>query len=86
MPRCLLTVVKVDLEVLSIPYKFALVGKFSKGRTKMEDLRNLFHSLDLKETASVDNWLLDMYLLGWVLRWISTESGQEVFGKFLGCQ
>ena len=86
MPRCLLTMVKVDLEVLSIPYKFALVGKFSKGRPKMEDLRNFFHSLDLKETASVDYWILDMYLLGWVLRWISTESGQEVFGKFLGCQ
>ena len=44
---------QADLEMLATPYQFALVGKFSKGRPKMEDLRKFFHSLDLKEEASV---------------------------------
>ena len=40
------------LDTLSAPYMFALVGKFSRGRLKMEDLRKFFLSLDLKGVAS----------------------------------
>ena len=45
---------QADLEMLATLYKFVLVGKFSKGRPKIEDLRKFFHSLYLKEEASLD--------------------------------
>ncbi|XP_027181954.1 uncharacterized protein LOC113780345 [Coffea eugenioides] len=42
-----------DIECIATPFQYALVGKFSKGRLLMEDLRNFFHSLDLKAEFSL---------------------------------
>nr|XP_027067822.1 uncharacterized protein LOC113693489 [Coffea arabica] len=44
---------KEDLDVLASPYRFALVGKFSRGRPKLEEIRKFFSTLDLREKTTV---------------------------------
>nr|XP_027082281.1 uncharacterized protein LOC113704592 [Coffea arabica] len=41
------------VEALASPYRFALVGKFFRGRPKLEEVRKFFASLDLRENPSV---------------------------------
>ena len=42
-----------DLDTLATPYRFALVGKFSKGRPKLEEVRKFIRTLDSREAATV---------------------------------
>ncbi|XP_027174247.1 uncharacterized protein LOC113773842 [Coffea eugenioides] len=46
-----------DIERIAVPFQYALVGKFSRGRPNMDDLRKFFHALDL--TAEFSLGLLD---------------------------
>ncbi|XP_027150383.1 uncharacterized protein LOC113750625 [Coffea eugenioides] len=46
-----------DIERIAAPFQYALVGKFSRGRPIMDDLRKFFHALDL--TAKFSLGLLD---------------------------
>lgn len=41
------------IDSISKPFQFALVGKFSKGRPSMDDLRKFFVSLDHKDAFTV---------------------------------
>ena len=41
------------IEAAVQPFRDALVGKFSRGRPRMEDIRKFFYSLDLKDTFTV---------------------------------
>ena len=41
------------LDKLVAPYRFALVGKFSRGRPKLEDIRTFLLKLDLREAVTV---------------------------------
>ena len=47
-----------DMAAISSPFRFALVGKFSKGRLAMLDLCRFFSTLDLKDVVTVG--LLDV--------------------------
>ena len=42
-----------DIEKVAAPFQFSLVGKFSRGRLYMEDLRKFFCTLDLKGEVSL---------------------------------
>ena len=42
-----------DMERAAAPFQFALVGKFSRGRPSMEDLRKFFRTLDLKDSVAL---------------------------------
>mgnify|MGYP004712738809 CR=1 FL=1 len=42
-----------DIERVAIPFCFALVGKFSRGRPIMEEIQKFFRALDLKEEVSL---------------------------------
>lgn len=37
-----------DIDRLAVPYQFSVVGKFSHGRPKFEEIRRVFTFLDLK--------------------------------------
>nr|XP_027070434.1 uncharacterized protein LOC113695508 [Coffea arabica] len=42
-----------DIAVVAAPFRYTLVGKFSKGRPLLPDLRKFLSTLDLKDTATV---------------------------------
>ena len=42
-----------DINRLASPFRMALVGKFSRGRPKLEEIRKFIHFLDLKDACSV---------------------------------
>ncbi|XP_027127732.1 uncharacterized protein [Coffea arabica] len=42
-----------DIVKLAAPYKFALVGKFSHGRPKLDEVRRFFSKLDLKNPVTI---------------------------------
>lgn len=44
---------QANLVRLAAPFKFALVGKFSRGRPSMDEARKFFRSLDLRDEASI---------------------------------
>ena len=41
------------VEALASPFRFALIGKFSRGRPKLEEVRKFFASLDLRENPMI---------------------------------
>lgn len=40
-----------EVQVMIVPFKFSLVGKFSYNRPRMEMIRNFFASLGLEEKS-----------------------------------
>nr|XP_027066014.1 uncharacterized protein LOC113691883 [Coffea arabica] len=44
---------QIAMEKLAAPYRHALVGKFSRGRPKLEDVRGFLRKLDLRDPATV---------------------------------
>ena len=42
-----------DIAAVANPFRYTLVGKFSKGRPLLPDLRKFFSTLDLKDMISV---------------------------------
>ena len=42
-----------EIAAIAAPFRYTLVGKFSKGRSLLPDLRKFLSTLDLKDTASV---------------------------------
>ena len=42
-----------DIAAVASPFRFTLVGKFSKGRPLLPELRKFFSMLDLKDSVSV---------------------------------
>ena len=42
-----------DIAAAATPFRYTLVGKFSRGRPLLPDLRKFFSTLDLRETISV---------------------------------
>ena len=42
-----------DVNKLAVPFRWALVGKFSHGRPSLEDTRKFFASLNLKDQVSI---------------------------------
>ena len=42
-----------DIERVAVPFQFALVGKFSRGRPVTENLQKFFRALDLKDGFSL---------------------------------
>ncbi|XP_071929043.1 uncharacterized protein [Coffea arabica] len=44
---------RADVEKLAVPFRWALVGKFSHGRPSLEDIRKFFASLNLKDHISI---------------------------------
>ena len=42
-----------DIAAIASPFTFTLVGKFSRGRPLLPEVRKFFSSLDLKDSVSV---------------------------------
>ena len=55
-----------DIDKLAAPYKFTLVGKFSPGRLKLEEIRRVFSTLDLKNSVTIGHLDANHVLLRFV--------------------